>query len=397
MLGLNKKRIFRYIILAAVFFVVFGAGFYFGVNQVTCRICQPETIDFSLFWDAYNKLNQNFINPEAIDDQKVIYGAISGMTKSLGDPYTEFFDPSQAKIFQQDLAGSFEGIGVEIGIKKDQLTIIAPLKDTPGEKAGLKAGDHIIKINDKNTFDISIDQAVSMIRGKKGTQVILTISREEWIQPKDIKIVRDTIKVDSVRWELKENDIAYIHIIQFGQSLPSDFRKTAFEILKSPARKIILDLRNNPGGYLEVAQDVASWFLKEGQVVTIEDFGKDKAQQQYRAEGNGALANYPMVVLINKGSASASEILSGALRDNKGVKLIGEKSFGKGSVQEVVNLRDGYSFLKITIAKWLTPKGNLISEVGLDSDIKVELTDDDVQSKKDPQLEKAIEIVQTLD
>ena len=169
-----------------------------------------------------------------------------------------------------------------------------------------------------------------------------------------------------------------------------------FEILKSPAKKIVLDVRNNPGGYLEVAQNVTGWFLKPGQVVTIEDFGKDKKQQVFKAEGNAALVNYPMVVLINRGSASASEILAGALRDNRNIKLIGEKSFGKGSVQEVIGLSDGSSFLKITIAKWLTPKGNLIAEVGLTPDIKVELTDDDIELKKDPQLDKAIEIVKSL-
>jgi carboxyl-terminal processing protease len=247
----------------------------------------------------------------------------------VGDPYTDFFDPKQAKSFRQDLLGSFDGIGVEIGIKKDQLTVIAPLKGTPGERAGLKAGDQIIKIDGKSASGMSTEEAVTLIRGRSQTAVTLTIFREGWSKAQDIKIIRETIKVHPVEWELKNGDVAYINIHQFDQALSNDFKKVTSEILASPAKKIILDLRNNPGGYLEVSQDVAGWFLKSGQVVTIEDFGKGKPQQEYKAEGNGALADYSMVVLINNGSASASEILAGALRDNRKVKLIGEKSFGK--------------------------------------------------------------------
>lgn len=392
----SNKKLFRYLALIIIFVVVFSAGFTIGKNQAICKVCKPENTDFSLFWDAYNKLHQNFISPEKIDDQKIIYGAISGMAKSLGDPYTEFFNPQQAKIFKQDLSGSFEGIGIEIGIKKDQLTVIAPLKGTPGEKAGLRSGDLIVKINGKSTSDMSVDEAVNIIRGKKGKEVTLTIFREGWKDAKDIKIVRDVINVDPVEWQLKESDIAYIYVHQFNESLPANFKKVAFEILKSPAKKIVLDLRNNPGGYLEVAQDIAGWFIKQGQIVTIEDFGKNRNKEQFEAKGNAALSDYPIVILINEGSASASEILAGALRDNRNIKLIGEKSFGKGSVQEVVNLADGLSFIKITIAKWLTPKGNLISEVGLNPDVKIDITDDDIKLNKDPQLDKAIEIVRGL-
>ncbi|OGZ69619.1 MAG: hypothetical protein A3F47_02495 [Candidatus Staskawiczbacteria bacterium RIFCSPHIGHO2_12_FULL_38_11] len=393
---LNKKKILYGLALVALFFVVFGGGFFLGKNTVVCKACKPEAVDFSLFWDAYNKLHQSFIANDTMDDQKIIYGAISGMAKSLGDPYTDFFNPQQAKMFKQDLMGSFDGIGVEVAIKKDQLTVVTPLKDTPGERAGLKAGDQIIKVDGKNTSDMSSDQAISMIRGKRGTKVTLTIFREGWTQTKDFTIIRDTIRVDSVSWELKDNDVAYINIRQFDQALSSDFQKAAFEILESPAKKIIIDLRNNPGGYLEVCQDIAGWFLKPGQVVTIEDFGKAREQQQYKAQGSARFSDYPVVILINKGSASASEILAGALRDNRKIKLIGEKSFGKGSVQEVVDLQDGESFLKITIAKWLTPKGASISEVGLTPDIKVELTDADANAKKDPQLDKALEIIKGL-
>ena len=392
----NKSKLAKYFLVIIIFGAVFCAGVFLGKNQVICKVCKPEVVDFSLFWDAYNKLHSDFINPDQIDQQKIIYGAILGMTKSLGDPYTDFFDPTQAKVFQQDLNGSFDGIGVEVGLKKDQLTVIAPLKGTPGEKAGLLAGDIIVEIDGKNTSDMSIDQAVSIIRGKRGTEVTLSIFREGWTQSKDIKIIRDTIKINSVEWELKDDSIAYIRIYQFNQFLPADFRKISHEILSSPAKKIILDLRNDPGGYLEVCREISGWFLKLGEIVTIEDFGKGKEQKLYKTDGNGIFSDYPTVVLINEGSASASEILAGSLRDNRNIKLIGEKSFGKGSVQEVVTLQDGSSFLKITIAKWLTPKGDSISEVGLTPDIKVEILDDDIELKKDPQLEKALEIIRGL-
>lgn len=359
------------------------------------HVPQPGTIDFSLFWDAYSKLQQSFIDPSKINTQKIIYGAISGMTKSLGDPYTDFFDPEQARRFQQDLSGSFEGIGVEIAIKKSQLTVVAPLKNTPGQMAGLKAGDAILKIDGQNTADMATDEAVNLIRGPRGTDVTLTIFREGWQDSKDFVITRSTINIPGMDWKMQSEDIAYVHIYQFGQTLPADFKEAVLEILQSPAKKIVLDLRDNPGGYLDVAQKVSGWFLKNGQTVTIEDFGGDKEKQEYRSQGNGDLADYPVVVLINQGSASASEILAGALRDNRGVKLVGEKSFGKGSVQEVVGLQGG-SFLKITIAKWLTPKGASISEVGLDPDVKIEITDEDIQQDIDPQLDKALEIVKDL-
>lgn len=392
---INKKRVIYSLFLVALFAGFFGAGIWVGVNKIAYNVPQPGTIDFSLFWDAYNKLQQNFINPEKINSQKIIYGAIEGMAKSLGDPHTSFFDPEQAARFQQDLSGSFEGIGVEIGVKKDQLTVISPLEGTPGQKAGLRAGDIIFKIDEKDSVDMSTEEAVSIIRGKKGTSVTLSIFREGWQSPRDIKIIRETIKIPTIKWELKNSDVAYINIYQFGETLPNDFKKVALEILASPAEKIILDLRGNPGGYLEVSQDIAGWFLSPGQIVTIEDFGQGKEQKQYKTQGNASLANMPIVVLIDQGSASASEILAGALRDNRGIKLIGEKSFGKGSVQEVVNLRGG-SFLKITIAKWLTPKGNSISEVGLSPDVKVKIADLDVEQDKDPQLDKALEIIKDL-
>lgn len=382
-------------VIIALFALVFFVGTFVGKQQIVCNTCKPEAVNFSLFWSAYETLHQAYIDKEGIDEQKLIYGAIEGMAKSLGDPYTSFFDPKQAKVFEQDLAGSFGGIGIEVASRKGQLIIVAPLKGTPGEKAGLKPGDSIVKIDGKITNDLSTDEAVSLIRGKKGTTVTLTIFREGWQTTKDFSIVRATIKIDSINWELKNGDVAIIYIHQFDQTLSADFKKAAFEILQSPAKKIIVDVRGNPGGYLQTAQDIAGWFLPNGHVVTIEDFGKDKARLEYRAEGNASFLNFPVVVLIDKGSASASEILAGALRDDRGIKLIGEKSFGKGSVQEIRELAGSESFLKITIARWLTPKGSSISEVGLTPDVVVAGTLE-TKPDSDPQLDKALEIIKGL-
>jgi carboxyl-terminal processing protease len=392
---MNNKKIIYPAILAVCFVAVFCLGAWVGVAKIAYQVPQPGTIDFSLFWDAYNKLQKTYISPEKITNEKIIYGAINGMTNSLGDPYTSFFNPTQAQRFQQDLSGSFGGIGIEIAVKNNLLTVVAPIEGTPGQKAGLKSGDIIAKINGQDSTDMSADEAVDLIRGPQGTSVTLTILRDGWGAAKDIKIIRGIINVPLVKWSIKDNDVAYIKITQFDESLASDFQAAALKILQGPAKKIVLDLRDNPGGYLEMAQNVAGWFLKSGQTVTIEDFGKGKPQQTYSTNGNSSFANYPMVVLMNQGSASASEILAGALRDDRNVELIGTKSFGKGCVQKVVDLPGG-SFLKITIANWLTPKGSSITNVGLTPDVEVDLTDADIQAKKDPQLDKALEIINSL-
>jgi len=388
-------RLWKSICLVIIIFVVFGTGFWLGKNSVVCQFCAPEDIDFSLFWEAYHTLQDKFVNKEKLDVQKMIYGAISGMVKSLEDPYTVFFPPQEAKRFEEDVKGTFEGVGMEIGIRKGQLQVIAPLEGTPAQKAGLRAGDKILKIDEESTVDIAIEKAVNLIRGPKGTQVSLTIFREGWEEVKEFKITRAVIEIPSLKWEIKQDDVAYLKLYHFTEKAGSDFRIAAFEILNSPAKKIILDLRNNPGGYLEVAQDIAGWFLEKGQIVAIEDFGEGKEQNEYFAEGPSRLLEYPLVILINEGSASGSEILAGALRDNRGTILVGEKTFGKGSIQELEKLRGGSS-LKITIAKWLTPKGELISDIGLEPDLKVEMTEEDYEQERDPQLDKAIEVIREM-
>lgn len=388
------KKILLSISLIILVIVSAGFGFYFGKTQ--CKICQPEEIDFSLFWEAYHKLQEKFVDKGKFDIQKIIYGAISGMVKSLEDPYTVFLKPEETKRFIEDVKGTFEGVGMEIDIRKGQLQVISPLEGTPAQRAGLRAGDKIIKIDDKPTMDMTIEEAVNLIRGPKGSEVTLTIFREEWEKTKEIKIVRAVIEVPSLKWEIKNENIAYLKLYQFSEKASFDFRIAAIEILNSPAQKIILDLRNNPGGYLEVAQEISGWFLKRGEIVVIEDFGARKERNIYKAQGNASLVDFPVVILINQGSASGSEILAGALRDNRDILLIGEKSFGKGSVQELERLSEGSS-LKITVAKWLTPKGELITDKGLEPDIKLEMTEEDYEEGKDPQLDKAIEIIKTLE
>jgi len=387
------KKILLSISLIILVIVSAGFGFYFGKTQ--CKICQPEEIDFSLFWEAYHKLQEKFVDKGKFDIQKIIYGAISGMVKSLEDPYTVFLKPEETKRFIEDVKGTFEGVGMEIDIRKGQLQVISPLEGTPAQRAGLRAGDKIIKIDDKPTTDMTIEEAVNLIRGPKGSEVTLTIFREEWEKTKEIKIVRAVIEVPSLKWEIKNENIAYLKLYQFSEKASFDFRIAAIEILNSPAQKIILDLRNNPGGYLEVAQEISGWFLKRGEIVVIEDFGARKERNIYKAQGNASLVGFPVVILINQGSASGSEILAGALRDNRDILLIGEKSFGKGSVQELERLSEGSS-LKITVAKWLTPKGELITDKGLEPDIKLEMTEEDYEEGKDPQLDKAIEIIKNL-
>ena len=391
----HLKQSFVLFFLVIIILGVFGLGVWFGKGQVACDVCAPEDLDFSLFWETWRVIERKFVDKASINVQDMVYGAISGMVNSLGDPYTVFMEPDDTKRFIEDVKGSFEGVGMEVGIKNNQLTVIAPLEGTPAQKAGLRAGDAIVKVDGELTSDMTVDEAVNRIRGARGTEVVLTIFRKDWEEEREVKIVRGVIEIPSLKWELKDDNIAYLHLYHFTEKAAYDFRKAAIEILESPANKVILDLRNNPGGYLEVAQDIAGWFLKSGEVVVIEDFGEGKEQKLYKAEGNGLLGSYSLVVIINEGSASGSEILAGALRDNLRVKLIGESSFGKGSVQELEKLKGGSS-LKITIAKWLTPKGELITDKGLEPDVKVEITEEDVAAEKDPQLDKAIEIIKEL-
>ena len=367
---------------------------------VNLDIGKPKDADFSLFWQVYNDLQAKYVDKSKLDADKILYGAIAGMVNSTGDPYTVFFEPTISKKFQEEISGSFGGVGIEIGKRNDILTVISPIKDTPAYKAGIKAGDKIIKIDAKPTADLSIEEAVNMIRGKKGTKVILTINNGD---TKDVELTRDTIKVPTIDWKLVEKNgknIAYMQIFSFNQTVDSEFKKAAEEILKSDADAIVLDLRNNPGGLLDSAINLAGWFLDKGKLVVSEEFGNG-TRNEFKSSGNGALKSYPTVILINGGSASASEILAGALHDNRGVKLVGVKTFGKGSVQQLEKYSDGSS-LKVTIAKWLTPDGISISDKGIEPDVEVKISEEDLKEEgkieigtpgKDPQLDKALDLL----
>lgn len=377
-------------------------------NLINKEQGEPENVDFSLFWKVYNDLNAKYVDKGKLDAQKILYGAIGGMVNSTGDPYTVFFEPVTSKKFQEEISGSFGGVGIEIGKRNNVLTVISPIKDTPAFKAGIKAGDKILKIDGKSTANLSIEEAVGLIRGKKGTKVVLT-TQTETDNPRDVELVRDSIKIPTIEWKLIDvpahagqgsKKVAYMQIYSFNQTVDSEFKKAAEEILKSEATSLIIDLRNNPGGLLDSAINLAGWFLDKNKLVVSEAFG-DGTSNEFRSNGNGALKKYPTVILMNGGSASASEILAGALHDNRGIKIVGEKSFGKGSVQELENYGDGSS-LKVTIAKWLTPAGISISEKGIEADIEVKFKEEDLKEEgkieigtpgKDAQLDKALEIL----
>ncbi len=400
----------KIIILIISFFLVSYLSYQFGIfignenilrmppSQIVNPLPEDQKIDFSVFWETWRKLEKNFFKKEKIDYQKMVFGAIKGLVASLEDPYTVYFTPEETQMFEDELKGEYQGVGMEVGIKDKKIMIIAPLENTPAQEAGLQPGDKILAIDDISTENLSLEEVIRLIRGPKNTEVILLINRENWNAPQKITLKRKVIKIPVLKLEFKNLDkeiIAYLKIYQFNWLLPQEFKKIVEEILKSPAKKIILDIRNNPGGILDVAQDISGWFLEKGEIVVWQDKNGDKERKSYRAAGSAGLAKYPMVVLINQGSASAAEILAGALRDNKGVKLIGEKSFGKGSIQEQIFLQDNSS-LKVTTGKWLTPKGNSLDERGLTPDVEVKMTEQDWQENKDPQLEKALEIIREI-
>lgn len=401
----------KYLIL--IIFISLGLGFFGGIwfeklstppkinlRELTNQdLGKPEGVDFSIFWDAWNLINQKYVDRSKLDFQNMVLGAIEGMVKSLNDPYTVLLREKESKRLEEDIKGEFFGIGIEIGMRNGDLTIISPIKDTPAEKAGLLAGDKILKIDDKSTVDINLDEAVSLIRGKKGTKVTLTILRKKGNEEetKEITITRAKIKIPIITWKKIEPNIGYIQLHTFSQNAKIDFDKAIKELRDNNVdlNKLILDLRNNPGGLLDMAVEISSYFLDPGNLVVIEDFGNGE-KEELRSKQNGQLKNSTVVILINKGSASASEIVAGALHDNKKIKLIGEKTFGKGSVQQIEKLKYDDTSLKITVAKWLTPNGRSITDEGIEPDIKVERTEKDIEENKDPQLEKAIEIIKSL-
>ncbi len=420
MLQEKKYAIFKRIAVAALIIalmaVSFGAGMYATRrSEAVKQIADKETvflgkvlgkysdspqdklsqdIDFNLFWQVWDMLEEKYVDREKLNEKEMFYGALKGLVSSPGDPYTVFMNPAVAQEFEEDLAGTFEGIGAEIGIRNDVLTIIAPLSDMPAEKAGLRAGDKIYAIDGESTAGITVDEAVNKIRGPHGTEVVLTISRDGLEEAKDISITRAVITVKSVKAELRDDKIFVVQISNFNDDTLDLFNKAIQEIIAKDPKGVILDLRNNPGGYLDTAIEAASEWVEEGVVVT-EKFSEEK-KDEYLARGKARLKDYNTVVLINQGSASASEIVAGALQDYNKAIVVGKQTFGKGSVQVLENLPDGSS-VKITVAKWLTPNGNCINETGIKPDVEIDLTEEDYDAGKDPQMDKAVEILKNYD
>jgi carboxyl-terminal processing protease len=358
-------------------------------NFTNTKAPSNVNVDFSPFWDVWKEISETHLDRSDIDPQKLLYGAISGMVKAVGDPYSVFLDPSQNEAFLDSLLGTYEGVGIELGARDGKLVIIAPIEGTPAEAAGVRAGDFIIGIDGRDATNITVPEAVGLIRGEAGDKVKLLLQRKGK-DPFEVEITRKKITIKSLSLS-EENSIPVIKLSRFGDSTNSEWDKAVNNILTKNYRKVILDLRNNPGGRLDQSVYIAGEFLPKGTVVLIQEDSKGE-QVELTNDRDGRLQTIELLVLINEGSASASEIVAGALRDNKGTKLVGEKTFGKGTVQKVEDLPDG-SGLHITIAKWLTPAGTWVNATGLSPDVKVEKTEEDYEKDLDPQLNRAIKLL----
>jgi carboxyl-terminal processing protease len=420
---MRLKTLRNILIGLSLLVIAFGLGVNAGGSGLIKPLGIPKTqflntdyskvsLDFSLFFDVWERLHRNYIDKNELDAQKMFYGAISGMVASLQDPYTVFLPPQQNKEAKDDLKGKLEGIGVQLGIKDKKIVVIAPLKGTPAEKSGIKEGDWILKVDGKETMNWTLPEAVSKIRGPKGTTVTLTLLHKDATASSEIKVIRDEIKVASVEWEVKSakcknqsanceiikegctdcKQIIYLKLSRFGDDTTNEWNKAVDEINAAmkqfnngTMKGLIFDLRNNPGGYLSGSVFIASEFLKDGTVVIQESAS---GKQTYAVNRKGKLTDVPMVVLVNKGSASASEIVAGALKERNRAKLVGETTFGKGSIQEAQDLAQGAG-IHITTAKWLLPSGKWINGSGVEPDVKIENSQE--KPDEDLQLEKAIE------
>ncbi len=366
-----------------------------GLNIINNSGPNDDVIDMASFWRVWKILDEKYVptgKATTTSAQDRVLGAIQGLTSSLGDPYTVFLPPEEAEEFKTDIQGNFEGVGMEIGIKDGALSVVAPLKGSPAEKAGIKNGDKIITIDGKPSIDLTTDKAVNLIRGPKGTVVKIGVLRNGNNKPLIFDIVRAIIDIPTTKTEIID-DVFVISLYNFYAKAESQFNLALKDFIDSKKVKLILDLRGNPGGYLDSAVEISSWFLPLGKPVVREDFSNDKAENVFRSKGYDIFTdNLKMVILVDAGSASASEILAGALQEYGVAKLVGTKTYGKGSVQELLTINNNAA-LKVTIAKWLTPSGKSISDGGLTPDYEVKITDADITADVDPQMAKAIEIL----
>lgn len=389
---IEKKRTISWhnILLAIIFFVGGYISFGFINEYVSSR---PEAKDMSLFWEVWNTMEEKYPFDEP-NNQEKIYGAIEGLVKSYGDDYSSFLPPVRSEFFNQTITGEFGGAGMEIGVREGFLVVISPLKNSPAEKAGILPNDIITHVDDVDISGDSLDEAISRIRGKIGTSVTLTLLRRGESEALEISLTREEVHIPIIETEIIEN-VFIIHLYNFNEASDTAFKDALEKFKKSGKKQLLIDLRNNPGGYLDAAVAISSYFLPQGTVIVREQHGEDKDDQiTYRSKGYKLLDNhqYETMVLINGGSASASEILAGALSENDAALVVGEQSYGKGSVQELLRLPQGTS-LKVTVAKWLTPLGNQISKVGIEPDVKIPVRE--VETERDIQLYDAVTLFDT--
>jgi len=400
----SLPRSFKAFILVLGASVVFSGGYIAGrvpaargEAPVTPEVSNLETlppfamkdVDFNMFWDVWKMAKAQYVD-QPVSDKDLFYGALDGMVFGLKDRYSTFFDPEKAQAFNDELDGTFFGIGAQIGLDKDGfITVIAPLPGTPADKAGIMAEDHILAIDGTDTVAMTVEEAVKKIRGEKGTPVKLTILPKSAKASKIIEIIRDEISVKSVTWKMRDDGIAVISISIFNEDTSRLFGDAVADVVSKKPKGLILDLRNNPGGLLDAAINLSGYWM-DGKTAVMEEVRGKRTES--KARGNNALVNMPTVALVNGGSASASEILAGALQDYGFAKLIGEKTFGKGSVQEYHDLPDG-SAIKITVARWLTPLGRSIDKQGITPDDVVPFTVEDLHANRDPQLQKAVDLL----
>lgn len=381
------------VILLIISFVL--GGFYFQdyvYSFISSNKVASENLETKGLQQVYNFLKAEYLYPDQINNKSAAeLGAIKGMVDSLDDPYTVYFSKEEYNDFRESLEGQFQGIGAEIGLREEQLIIVSPIEGTPASKAGLLPGDAIITINDENTFGLTVEKAVTKIRGEKGTEVKLGIAREGQAGLQEFKIIRDIIDVPNIEVEEKDG-IGIVSVAQFQLETPTELDQAIAKLTEKGINKIILDLRNNPGGYLEAAVGVTELFAPKGSIAVIEKGKDNKVTEELKTKKTPKYENLKLVVLVNQGSASASEIVAGALRDLKQIKLVGQQTFGKGVVQSTEEFRDG-SVLKYTIAEWFTPSGKAINKEGIKPDFEVKLGAEDIKAKRDPQLDKAIEIL----
>ena len=397
---MKTNKLTNFLIIAAGAVIIFGVGFKAGEYKNSKSYLPANSInnarnfDFSLLYETMAQVENKFIDKKKIDYQKLYYGAIKGLVSSLEDPYTFFLTPEENEQSKQDLEGKFEGIGAQLGLKDGRVIVVAPLKNSPAEKSGVRAGDFINKVDGQSTKNWTLPTAVSKIRGEKGTKVTLTLERSE--KEFELTITRDQIIVASVEFSVKNNSVAYLRLNQFGENTNAEWDKAVGQIAALLQSKkingMVLDVRDNPGGYLESSVYLASEFLPRGSLVVKQE-STVTPSKDYLVERDGKLINIPLTVLINKGSASASEILAGSLRDHKKATLIGEKTFGKGSVQEAIDLSTGAG-LHVTVAKWILPNGDWINSTGIEPNIVIVNEPDEANTltdETDAQLKRALD------